>query len=292
MSYSLKDSWIGDQFINGNSQGDKWSFYTKADPTHGAVRYGAWNELISYPNNTIKIDVESEGYDPSQGPNRKAIRINTDKTYNGGLFIIDLDNIPEGLSVWPSIWLLGTGPQPWPEYGEIDIIEGVNSTASANNKNQSTLHTKAGCIQNVPGVINSDCNSANAHNGCGVMGPDNSFGHGFNTNGGGVYVCEWINDESIKVWFWARNEVPANALSATPDPSSWSAPYVHFTPCPGYFKDMKMIINTTLCGDWAGQVYPDGGAGACAGYVKDVNNNSKYADAYFQIRSLKVFQTS
>ncbi len=46
--------------------------------------------------NKIKIDVESDGYNSEEQRQRKAIRIYTDKKYNGGLFIIDLDHIPEG----------------------------------------------------------------------------------------------------------------------------------------------------------------------------------------------------
>lgn len=34
--------------------------------------------------------------------------------------------IPRGTGLWPAFWLLGA-QQPWPEHGEIDIFEGVNS---------------------------------------------------------------------------------------------------------------------------------------------------------------------
>lgn len=281
MAYTLQDSWTGDQFINGNEKGDKWSFFDQDDPTHGQVKYGPWNELINIVDgNKIKIDVESEGF--NSGEKRKAIRIFTDKKYNGGLFIIDLDHIPEGMAVWPAIWLLGTGAT-WPENGEIDIIEGVNSTPSQNNTNQSTLHTRKGCVQDIPNILNPDCNADNGRKGCGIMGPEGSFGHGFNQNGGGAYACEWIPDQTIKIWFWKRADIPAN-LGDSPDPNTWGNPYVSFNPCPGYFKDMEMIINTTLCGDWAGNVFPE-----CGGYVRDTNNNPKFQDAYFLIRSVKIF---
>jgi len=152
MAWQLQDSWIGNQFIDGNEKGDKWSFFDRDDPTNGQVKYGPWNELISIIDGKIKIDVESEGF--NSGEKRKAIRIFTDKKYNEGLFIIDLDHIPEGMAVWPAIWLLGTGAT-WPENGEIDIIEGVNSTPSAHNSNQSTLHTKKGCVQDIPNILNN-----------------------------------------------------------------------------------------------------------------------------------------
>jgi len=284
--YTLQDSWIGNQFINGNASGDKWSFYDREDPTHGQVRYGKWNELMNIVDgNKMKIDVESEGF--NSGEKRKTIRVFTDKKYNEGLFIIDLDHIPEGLAVWPAIWLVGTGAQ-WPENGEIDIIEGINSTSSAHNRNQSTLHTRKGCVQNIPNILNSDCNANDGFVGCGVMGPENSFGHGFNQNGGGAYACEWIHDQTIKIWFWRRAEIPANVLGDSPDPNTWGDPYGSFNSCPGYFKDMEIIINTTLCGDWAGNDYP-GGLDKCREYVRDTKNNTNFRDAYFLIRSVKVF---
>ena len=286
--WQLQDNWIGNQFINGNEKGDKWSFFSADDPTHGYVQYGQWNELINIVDgNKIKIDVESEGYNPEEKRQRKAIRIYTDKKYNGGLFIIDLDHIPEGMAVWPAIWLVGTGAT-WPVNGEIDIIEGVNSTLSANNTNQSTLHTREGCIQNIPNILNPDCNNGNASLGCGIMGPSDSFGHGFNQNGGGVYACEWVYDQTIKIWFWKRADIPGNVLGNSPDTNTWGTPYASFNPCPGYFKDMEMVINTTLCGDWAGSAFP-GGSDKCGGYLWDTNNNPKLRDAYFLIRSVKIF---
>ncbi|MEH1916491.1 hypothetical protein [Nostoc sp.] len=285
MAYTLKDSWTGNEFIKGNEKGDKWSFFHQPDPTHGQVNYGKWNELIKIVDGKIKIEVESEGYKP--GAKRKSIRIYTEKKYNEGLFIIDLDHIPEGMAVWPAIWLVGTGVT-WPENGEIDIIEGVNSTPSKHNRNHSTLHTKKGCVQNIPNIINPDCNADNGALGCGVTGPENSFGHRFNQNHGGAYVCEWVHNQTIKIWFWKRSDIPANVLGNSPHPNTWGKPYVHFNPCPGYFKDMEMIVNTTLCGDWAGNDFK-GGIDKCNGYVSDANNNPKFKDAYFLIRSVRVF---
>lgn len=285
--YTLQDRWVGNHFITGNEKGDKWGFFDDADPTNGQVKYGPWKDLIHIVDgNKIKINVESEGF--NSGEKRKAIRIFTHKKYNEGLFIIDLDHIPEGKAVWPAIWLLGTG-ETWPENGEIDIIEGVNSTRSANNSNQSTLHTKNGCVQNIPNILNRDCNADNGHTGCGIMGPKGSFGHEFNEHGGGAYACEWIHNHTIKIWFWKRADIPANVLGDSPHPHQWGSPYVRFDPCPGHFKDMQMVINTTLCGDWAGNAFP-GGVEKCKGYVSDQENNHKFRDAYFLIRSVKIFR--
>lgn len=49
--------------------------------------------------------------------------------------------MPTGCGTWPAYWLCGDN---WPNNGEIDIIEGVNTQ----NFNQMTLHSKANCNMN------------------------------------------------------------------------------------------------------------------------------------------------
>ena len=49
---------------------------------------------------------------------------------------------------------------------------------------------------------------------------------------------------------------------------------------------MKIIINLTFCGDWAGNVYP-GGKSACIDKVR--NNPEAYKNAYWLINYVKVF---
>ena len=47
-----------------------------------------------------------------------------------------------GCGTWPAYWLCGDN---WPNNGEIDIIEGVNTQ----NFNQMTLHSKANCNMSI-----------------------------------------------------------------------------------------------------------------------------------------------
>ena len=275
-----------------------------AEPTSGNVCYGQWNDLISFPGTQIKISIQSD-IDKSKYPQsitRNSVRLESIQTYNGGLFIFDLQHIPEGLGTWPSIWLVG---EDWPNNGEIDIIEGVNSAILTSDiripADQSnvitTLHTSSGCTQNnIPNILNTNCNAGNNGTiGCGVEGPPNSFGASFNNLNGGVFVCEWILDGTIKVWFFSRLNIPDDINSNNPNPSKWNEPYVNFQPCIGHFKDLKIIINTTLCGQWAGNVFPSingippgGGMNSCLGYLSD--KNAKLDKAYWLINSIKVFQ--
>ncbi len=81
------------------------------------------------------------------GTNRDSIRIHSLKTYNSGLFILDVDHVPTGCSTWPAFWM--NGPDPWPQNGEVDIMESVNN----NQQNQMTLHTGAGEWRNLSAFL-------------------------------------------------------------------------------------------------------------------------------------------
>lgn len=135
--------------------------------------------------------------------------------------------------------------------GEIDIIEGVDDYTA----NQATLHTTAGCTlaSNNPSALNmtgilvdsTDCNVATTANaGCGIRATaSNTYGPGFNSNGGGVYasmlsislhldgvklmcpcLCtvQW-DTSGIQVFFFPRNAIPSDITSGAPQPSSWTA---------------------------------------------------------------------
>lgn len=63
--------------------------------------------------------------DPSSN-GRNSIRIQSQAAYDESLVILDLRHMPEGCGTWPAFWTKSaTGP--WPNGGEIDIIEGKAS---------------------------------------------------------------------------------------------------------------------------------------------------------------------
>jgi hypothetical protein len=71
---------------------------------------------------------------------RDSIRIHSLAAYDDALFVLDLTHMPEGCSTWPAWWTLSQAG-PWPQGGEIDIIEGVN----LNPANLASLHTTPNC---------------------------------------------------------------------------------------------------------------------------------------------------
>lgn len=111
----------------------------------------------------------------------------------GSVFVFDAVHVPFGCSVWPAFW---TRAVNWPNGGEIDVLESVNRATA----NQMTLHTNDGCIQESTvtqfGKQSGTNCSAGANGdpsvGCTVVETrPNSFGEGFNDNGGGVWATQF-----------------------------------------------------------------------------------------------------
>ncbi|KAG2088387.1 uncharacterized protein F5147DRAFT_789534 [Suillus discolor] len=231
--YTFQDFYQGEDFIND------WDFFTGSDPTSGNVNYQSKSEVqskgLAYVNDcdsstVLAVDSNSA---VAPGGNRDSVRITSQKSYNGGLFVIDALNMPVGS-------------------GEIDIVEGVNNQAT----NQMTLHsgTSQSCTIAKSGVsadlftgqvLGTDCYSTgNADAGCGVVDADtlycisfscvswdlvmcpcgSSFGYGFNNAGGGVFALLWDTSSGMSVWHFARSKIPADLTAQTPNPSTWGTP--------------------------------------------------------------------
>jgi hypothetical protein len=164
--------------------------------------------------------------------------------------------------------------------GEIDIIEGVND----GSHNQMTFHTGPNCKmtpmpefavpQGTP--LQDDCTSSGKNNaGCATLDNDaTSFGEGLNNGGGGIFVALW-GYKGIAIWRFTHGNAPKD-LGTAPDPTQWEAPMasLSYNQCsPEHFsKKLRIVINTTLCGDWAGAAYPSSCPGTCADAVMNPRN--------------------
>lgn len=127
-----------------------------------------------------------------------------------------------------------------------------------------TLHTGEGCMLRTPmqatGSImySTDCYAyADENKGCGVQErQENSYGTDFNQHKGGTWVMYWTND-GIKIWFFPQGAgAPPDLQRGQPVPSLWGLPSAYFdsSTCDAdkYFSNQTIVINTTLCGAWAG----------------------------------------
>lgn len=238
----------------------------------------------------------------TNGVGRGSIRLEGSKTYNKGLFVVDIKHMPGGIcGTWPAFWSNGVG-DTWPKLGEIDIIEGVNQ----NNFNKMVLHTDTDCKTDGKGQTGTqslyDCalDSASGTSGCDVNAKESTtFGTDFNSIGGGVYAMEWTS-ESVKMWFFPRGSIPKSITADKPDISEFGTPTANFQGACDMderFKNHQFIFDTTFCGDWAGNVYSQSscqqypGLGSVDSCVKFVAENpSAFEDAYWLISYFKTYQ--
>jgi len=306
-TWKVFQSYSGNDFFNG------WDFFVGADPTNGAVTFLNMNDAkgadLAYVNDAGNFIMAVETT-PQVASTRKSVRITTKQSYNGALIILDAKHMPTGCGTWPAFW--SNGPN-WPAGGEIDIVEGVSDYIA----NQATIHTNPGCTipsskasdLGIQGVLvgGQDCAAATTGNqGCGVRFPDTkSFGAAFNANGGGVYAMKWDND-GIAIYFFRPDAVPSDISAGSPTPEGWGLPMARW-PASGcspfdFFKDHNTIFDTTLCGDWAEGVWGASGipgqdqscaqrtgAATCVDYIKA--NGQAMAEAYWEVRSVKIYQT-
>jgi hypothetical protein len=213
--------------------------------------------LAKYIGNKIYIGVDNTTVlSGTQG--RKSVRLHSKRILNGNnLVIIDLDHmpstvgqvLPKGCSLWPAFWTVGPN---WPNSGEIDIIEYVNTYSNVT----TALHTSYGCDQysvstdkysGYAGAKNCYVSAPgqSSNSGCGFRGQANSVGADFNTAGGGVYVLEWDTRQYIRVFFFPRKNVPEDIKNKQPNPSAWGLPYARYeigprcsgTSCPAGMYD-------------------------------------------------------
>lgn len=231
------------------------------DPTHGFVDYvdqaTAQSLNLTYADNSsavLRVDSSTSG---TAATGRKSVRVTSKTQYNKGLFIFDVKHSPYGCATWPAVWL--ADPDNWPDNGEVDILESVNL---ANTGNQMTLHTEAGCTmkdhrREMTGEsLHANCDAAvNYNSGCGVRGANASYGQALNAGNGGITAVEW-RSAGIRVWQFARGSIPGDIRNNTPDPSTWGTALADFpnTGCniDNHFRNQSIIINISLCGDWAG----------------------------------------
>jgi len=165
--------------------------------------------------------------------------------------------------------------------GEIDVVEGVNMATT----NQYTLHTSQGCTTSrgsvsTTGQLGSSAQCAvteNNNTGCAYQDTDaRSYGQGFKDSGGGVFA-HLIDSTGITMWFFTRDDIPMNVQSNSPDPSTWGPPVAYWSSdtcdVAQHFHDLSLVIDITLCGDWASSAYGTSNCpGTCEQAVADPSN--------------------
>lgn len=297
----LRD-YSGENFFDG------WEFYGYIDNlTWGNVTWvdqaTAFQQQLAYINDAGNAILKVDNFtNVTVGQPRNSIRMTSNDLYDyGSVWIIDLVHLPFGCSVWPAFW--SKGPL-WPEDGEIDIIEAINVMPN----NQMALHTTSNCthgaVAQTGSNIDLDCATGS---GCTVKeNAPNSYESGFAAAGGGVWATQF-DYSGIYIWFWSRPDIPSSITNATAtssiDISEWGVPSASYPITPQcniteLFTAQQLILDITLCGDWAGvpSIYDStcagaGPTGSC--YFDNVPGpgSPKYDDAYFEISYIRTYTT-
>ncbi|KAJ6588043.1 glycoside hydrolase family 16 protein [Mycena capillaripes] len=294
-NYGMSENIVGAGFY------DAFNFETMPDPTNGRVNYVDQTTAVSANLTFNSADTfilradHTTVLDPA-GAGRNSVRLSSKNTYSTHVAVFDIAHMPQGCGTWPAVWETGG---VWPAGGETDILEGVNDQGT----DQSTLHTSPGCTmpasRTMTGTaVQLDCDATiNGNAGCGVkLAQATSYGLAFNGNGGGWYAMERTNN-FINIWFWARSDstVPADVKTggSSVDTDNWGTPSANFPSTTCDIEDFvahNIIINLTLCGDWAGDAAIYASAGCPSTCIDYVNNNpTAFTDAFFQFNSINVY---
>ncbi|KAI9060314.1 glycoside hydrolase family 16 protein [Trametes sanguinea] len=306
--FVLTDTYIGMDFLQD------WSWFSGDDPTHGRVNYlsqaDSLSNNLSYVTNSNTFVMRAD-YQNVVSPNargRNSVRISSQKAYDEAVVVLDLQHMPEGCGTWPAFWSLSQ-QGPWPQGGEIDIIEGVNQ----NKENLASLHTTPNCAMLPPRAMtgtatSTNCDaSVNFNQGCGVsFAKPASYGSDFNSAGGGYYVLVRSKTDGVRVYFWTRDDpaVPPEVRNPSPYPDAfnpegmyptlfWGQPEADFPlndQCDyaSHFNAHSFVFDLTFCGDWAGSDYPNTGCpSTCDDFV--MNNPQAFTNAYWEVNSIRVY---
>lgn len=227
-----------------------------------------------------------------------------------------MSHVPTGCAVWPAFWTVTADLAHWPIGGEIDILENVNNQFAYN---LGSLHVNGQCSvstqQQSGTTVFPNCNyQQNQQSGCriGMNGTSTpTWGSQLNSDGGGVVAMQRdfsAGGPGIRMWVWSKKaSIPADVTNPgkTVNPDTWGTPNADFgrLSCTGadgsktdgasQFNDHKIILDITLCGDWAGNAYGETQCPAtyqaCSNQVG--NAGSSFSQAYWKLQNLYVYES-
>ena len=244
------------QHQTGRNFFDYYDFYQGADSigsagyqtyvdSKRATKLNLINVTTSEDNKEEFVFMQSAAGE--NGTFRESVRLEGKTRFNRGLFILNVAHMPSGCGVWPAFWM--TDEDHWPNHGEIDILEGINTQSVV----KTALHTSDSCSMyahvpawaktgvwdtstGLPDTFTGQPNYINrveadncwvmaphqwANQGCVAVSTENgTIGEPMNEIGGGVYVLEWdpVNGY-IRSWVFKQGFIPDN-LQASMDTAS------------------------------------------------------------------------
>ena len=128
-------------------------------------------------------------------------------------------------------------------------------------------------------ALGTNCYSTqSADSGCGISDTSStSFAYGFNDAGGGVFALLWDASTGMSIWHFTRANIPADITNQAPTPQNWGTPTGFWSAATcdisANFYQHSIILDTTVCGGWAGDAYSSSGCpGTCSEMVSNATN--------------------
>ncbi|GAA6040172.1 hypothetical protein JCM8097_004162 [Rhodosporidiobolus ruineniae] len=104
---------------------------------------------------------------------------------------------------------------------------------------------------------------------------------------------------SISIWRFRRDSIPLDITNGAPRWKTWGTPVAAYdgSSCDTrtFFQKQMLTFDITTCGDLAGGVFFDSStSGSCGttypgGCADAVMNPAEFAEAYFEVNSVKVY---
>ncbi|CAE8695670.1 unnamed protein product [Polarella glacialis] len=276
-----------DHVAQGRSFFNSFDFLT-TEENHGSAEYVNSHEQATRENVAQAFDshvvLRTGSRSRRNRYKRFSFKIATKQSWTYFLAAVRFSHLPWGCGVWPAFFTLSP-TIPWPEGGELDILEYVNDFGA-----KSSFHTSRPCTLN-PAEVNKyrqlpDANEMGLNCTTHYCSTCKSIGCAPNAvplqNGEqlsrrpGVIAME-RTESFIKIFNIPEGELPADLNSDSPRPDTWDRWIVSYFPfaasektrpgsCPEPEKVMgaqRLFLNIGFCGDWASKVW--GISWSCAG---------------------------
>ncbi|GAA5979823.1 hypothetical protein JCM5350_002060 [Sporobolomyces pararoseus] len=279
---------------------DSFFFADEADESNGFVNYveaeeAADLELTSFSNSTVTLSMDRASK-LSENEARDSVRLSSKEVIQpGSLLVIDLNHIPTGCFVFPSIYLHRANAS-FPLGTEIDLLDG----SSSRDFNQYSVRPPSSCslssqVANPEGETNST--ACKLGSSCSIAGKPTSSAETMNREGGGVIALQLASDR-ISLWQWSRSQIPLDVANGSPRSEKWSSPTALWTSTrcdiSNTFRDLRLAFDITTCGDWRGkQSLSYENHGSCSSKYPTceaaVRDSANFSEAFFEINSVKVY---
>ncbi|KAK7048543.1 glycoside hydrolase family 16 protein [Favolaschia claudopus] len=313
-TYNLQQDLSGNNFFSGFKFNESAIDFNNFGNVHFLSQSAANDAKLTFVDGNghaiIKVDNTTNGAgDPTFGRNTVYLMSNQLMDI-GSLLIFDVNHIPFGCSVWPSLFTQG---QVWPAQGEIDIIVNLATDNRFSlhvgdpncNQPTSVASNQTGTISTANGDLsNCTVTPATGDNTIGCVTTEtkpNSFGSGFASQGGGVFASLW-DVTGVAFWYFPRGSVPGDISvnNKSPNPTTWGKasawyPASSCDPTKAFGPQIITLVGLSCAFAGVQSLWAPNSGPSCASVAPNcsaaVTDPANYNDAYWDINYLRVFTT-